>query len=218
MFCQGCQKEAFEAFHKYECCVMEDLLISGSVHIALRIFFSSLSIFGGSIEKLKNFMEMADKEDKNFSIFDFDVRARNQKNFLKYFNTLSRSTRNFPTESHEKILKTHNEIGKLFDDHQDFIKDFLLRMCQTNDHYFHGVFGPRIGENRTNAYEDLQQPIASAWYPFHSLINHSCASNVMRIYVDQKIVLVACRFIPRGSQLFDCYKYYQIKDAKIQIA
>lgn len=206
MFCKECLEEAFEGFHKYECPVMEELLSSGSVHIALRIFFIALSAFEGSIEKLENFMKLIDDDDKKFSIFNFNSAKRDAKNYLRFLNTLSRSNQNFSTDPHEKILKKHPEFSIIWKEYEEFIREFLHRQCQTNDHYFHGVFGPRVGENTSNTLRDLQEPIGSAWYPFHSLINHSCASNVMRIYVDGKVVLIASRFIPSGSQLFDCYK------------
>lgn len=206
MFCEGCMQTALERFHKFECSVMEELLTNGSVHIALRIFFIALSTFNGSIEKLEKFMKSIDGEDKNFSIFDFDAGKKDAKNYLKFLNTLSRSDKKFSTEAHEKILKNHPKFSNLWKTHEKFIQEFLLRQCQTNDHYFHGVFGPRVSDDSSTTLKDLQEPIGTAWFPFHSLINHSCASNVMRIYVDGKVVLVASRFIPNGSQLFDCYK------------
>lgn len=206
MFCEECFKEAFKSFHKYECGVMEKLLSSGSVHIALRIFFVALSTFDGSIEKLEKFMKLIDGEDKFFSIFNFTSSKKEIKNYLKFLNTLTRSDTKFSTEAHEEILKNHPDISQIYEANQDFIKKFLQRQCQTNDHYFHGVFGARVGEISLNTLKDLHEPIGSAWYPFHSLINHSCSSNVMRIYVDGKVVLIASRFIPNGSQLFDSYK------------
>jgi hypothetical protein len=206
MFCQECFNEALEKFHKYECVVMEELLNSGSVHIALRIFFIAFSTFNGSIEELEKFTSFIDEEDKNFSIFNFNSAKNDVKNYLRFLNTLERSGKKFSTEAHEKILKNHPAFDMIWKTHETFMRDFLLRQCQTNDHYFHGVFGPRVCENASNALQDLHEPIGSAWYPFHSLINHSCASNVMRIYVDGKVVLIASRFIPSGSQLFDCYK------------
>lgn len=213
MFCKECLNEAFKLYHKYECSVMEELL-SGSVHIALRILFIALSTFNGSIEKLEKFMETIDTKDKNFSIFNFDSNKKDVKNYLRFLNSLSRSETKFSTAPHEVILKNHPELCKIWENNQEFIRNFLLRQCQTNDHYFHGIYGKHVAvaDNNSNTLmKDLQQPIGTGWFPFHSLINHSCANNVMRIYVDGKVVLVANRFISSGSQLFDCYKYKIIK-------
>lgn len=207
MFCEECYDEAFESFHKYECEVMDDLIQSGSVHIALRIFFIALSAFDGSIEQLEKFMIQIDSaDDKNYSILNFNASNENYvKNYLRFLNSLSRSDKNFCIDEHLRILKNHSKINKLFETHADFIKDFILRQCQTNDHYFHGIFSSNLNdENCTN--QMVQAPIGTGWFPFHSLINHSCASNVMRINVDGKLVLFAVRFIKKDSQIFDCYK------------
>jgi hypothetical protein len=207
MFCESCHQEALESFHKYECPVIEKLLISGSVHIALKIFFIALSAFKGSIKDLEHFINEIDKMDKKFSIFDFNISHPDSiKNYLRYLNTLARSTNKFSTIQHEEILENHPELKGIYESNRDFIKGFLQRQCQTNDHYFHGIFGQKINSNDSRTYQDLQQSVGSGWFPFCSLINHSCASNILRIYIDGKIALIACRFIPSGSQLFDCYK------------
>lgn len=186
---------------------MDKLLTSGSVHIALRIFFIALSAFKGSIKDLQIFMTEIDKMDQNFSIFDFNIsQPDNIKSCLRYLNTLSRSTNRFSTVQHEEILENHPDLKDIFESNKDFIREFLQRQCQTNDHYFHGIFGHKITSNDSRAYQELQQSIGSGWFPFCSLINHSCASNIMRIYIDGRIALIVSRFIPSGSQLFDCYK------------
>jgi hypothetical protein len=180
-----------------------ELLNQGSIHIALRIFFIALSAFNGSIDDLKSFME---KIDKNFSIFDFNSSDFDAKNYLRFFNSLSRSTKHFSVDSHVALLKRISCMKDMLQSNETFIREFLLRVCQTNDHYFHGIYGAKVGERDSNTLQNLQSPIASGWFAFSCLINHSCCSNVMRIYVDGKLVLFASRFIPKGAQLFDCYK------------
>jgi hypothetical protein len=204
MFCKECQSEAYKRFHKYECPVIEELLTSGSVHIALRIFFIALAAFGGSICELQHFVKEIDG-DKNFTIFDIK-QLSDIKSYLKVLNSLTRSQTIFPLTQHETILENHPELSQMWVENKEFIRDFLQRQCQTNDHYFHGIFGANLSEPKSKAIKDIQQSIGSGWFPFCSLINHSCCSNVMRIYVHGKVALVVSRFIPKGSQLFDCYK------------
>lgn len=207
MFCAECYDEAFEKFHKYECDLMDELIQSGSVHIALRFFFIALSAFDGAIDELEKFMKQCDDADKNYSIFDFNSKdEKSVKNYLRFLNTLARGDKNFHIEEHMRILKNQPIIRSMMESHEEFIRDFILRQCQTNDHYFHGIFGTNLNAESSNDLKDLQTPISTGWFPFLSLINHSCASNVMRIYVDGKVVLFAVRFISKGSQLFDCYK------------
>jgi SET and MYND domain-containing protein 4 len=212
MFCSSsCQQKASH-FHRYECPIMSSVLKSGSVNIALRIFFISLSAFSGSIEALQFFVNENDKS--NSTVFDFDFSKpnceENIKSYLKCLNSLSRSSKMFSLEAHLDILRNHTELNEMLKTHETFIRGFLQRQCQTNDLYFHGIFSGRLKKEETkdqlSTLRNLQTSIGSGWFPFCSLINHSCAPNVMRIYVEGKVVLVACRPIEKGAQLFDCYK------------
>lgn len=213
MFCSHeCQQNALKRFHRYECPVMSLLVKSGSVNIALRILFISLSTFGGSIEKLENFMN--ENENLVSTVFDFDFSDKNSeenpRNYLKCLSSLSKSTKSFSLQSHEEILCNHPELKSVWTSHEKFIRNFLQRQCQINDLYFHGIFSGSLKLNPSNnsstTFRDLQRSIGSGWFPFCSLINHSCAPNVVRVYVEGRVVLIACRPIEKGSQLFDCYK------------
>jgi SET and MYND domain-containing protein 4 len=190
---------------------MSSLLKSGSVHIALRIFYISLSAFNGSIEKLQEFIE--ENEKTNSTVFDFDFSTGSPEeaiNYLKCLASLSRSTKVFPLYSYEEILSNHPEMKNIWQTHKTFIKEFLLRICQTNDLYFHGIFSGSLKRNtsddQVSALKSLQQSIGTGWFPFCSLINHSCSPNVIRMYVEGQVALIVCRPIENGSQLFDCYK------------
>jgi SET and MYND domain-containing protein 4 len=213
MFCtEKCHKKALQSFHNFECPVMCSLIKSGSVQISLRIFFISFSAFNESIENLENFMIENDKSDS--SVFDFDFshenREENVKNYLKCLSSLSRSTKMFSLDAHAEILRNHSKLSKVWLSHEKFIRNFIMKQCQTNDLYFHGIFGGNVKKNNSTEpvkiFKDLQQSIGSGWFPFCSLINHSCAPNVLRVYFDGKVALIVCRPIEKGSQLFDCYK------------
>lgn len=211
MFCSvECQQKSFEMFHRLECPVMSSLLKSGSVNIAIRLFFIALSNFDGSIEKLENFMK--ENENSSWTVFDFDFSADHRvENFLKCLNSLSRSSKMFSLQVHSDILSTQSQLKEVWKSREKFIMSFLQRQCQTNDLYFHGIFGGSLSlaENQNDlslVFKNLQRSIGSGWFPFCSLINHSCAPNVVRIYTEGKVALVAIRPIESGSQLFDCYK------------
>lgn len=209
MFCSSeCRLKALEKFHKFECPVMKLLLQSGSVNIALRIFFIALSAFDGSIENLENFM--IETETTSSTIYDFEHSEKNVKSYLKCLNSLSRSSKTFSLQAHAEILDRHPTLADTWKANEEFIRRFLQRQCQINDLYFHGIFSGSLRNNNTLdsslIFRDLQQSVGSGWFPFCSLINHSCAPNVQRIYVEGKVVLIACRPITAGSQLFDCYK------------
>lgn len=211
MFCSSeCYEKSYKKFHRYECPVMDQLLKSGSVHMALRILFIALSTFDGSIEQLEKFLQI--NEICSASIFDFDLRLQDEecdRNLLLSLMSLIKSSKTFSLAQHEEILKNHPQLNLIWQDHRTFIRSFLLRQCQTSDLNFHGIFSGSSKKNDiTNppTMQSLQQPIGSGSFLFCSLINHSCSSNVLRICVEGKVVLVVSRPIAKGSQIFDCYK------------
>lgn len=44
------------------------------------------------------------------------------------------------------------------------------------------------------------------YYPFASLLNHSCSPNVIRVAYKKQLAVVALRFIKPGEQLLDSYR------------
>lgn len=212
MFCSTtCLEVAFERFHRFECPVMDQLLASGSVHIGVRMLFIALSTFDDSIEKLENFMK--ENENESLTIFDVSEHAtasEKKKSRLLAFLSLARSSKSYSLAQHEEILKKHSLLAEIWETHQEFIKNFIERVIQISDFGFHGLFsGSTKQDDVSDTKKDcsnLQQPIGNGSMLFCSLINHSCSSNVFRVYFDGKIAVVVCRPIQKGSQLFDCYK------------
>lgn len=208
MFCSNeCFEHSMKHFHQYECSVMKELLKSASAAMSLRIFFMGLSIFEGSIVKLKVLFD--DVSNLNSTIFDFDFSHKNSTKLLMYFKSflgLSYSSKSFTLFQQKKILQNHNNLKYLWDEHQVFICKFLLRACQIADNNFHGIFSPSLNSNDLLVLKNLQQPIGTGAFLFCSLINHSCAQNVIRICLNGKNCVIVCRPIQKGSQIFDGYK------------
>ena len=213
MFCsESCFSSAFERYHRYECSIMSQLLKSGSVHMCLRIFFIALSTFNDSIEELKNFID--ENKTTQMTVFDIDFRSpaeENNKKHLLALLSLTKSSKAFPLQLHQEVLKSHKTLNEMWKNHQEFIKSFLLKNCQISDFNFHGIFSGSsqklINQNPAMIFNSMQQSVGSGSMPFSSLINHSCNNNVVRVCVEGKIAFVVCRPISKGSQLFDCYKY-----------
>jgi SET and MYND domain-containing protein 4 len=210
MFCsEDCRTRAFRRYHEYECPVMESLLKSGSVHMSIRIFFIALSIFDGSLADLKTFSEEIKSSKSTVFDIDFSNEKEKDKKMLQALLSLTRSSKSFPLQMHEEILKNHPTVGCFWDENEEFIKNFLLQSCQISDLNFHGIFSgssQKVDLNPAAVFNTMQQSIGSGSMPFCSLLNHSCANNVLRVCVEGKIVLVVCRPIAKDSQLFDCYK------------
>lgn len=188
---------------------MDQLLMSGMVHMPLRQFFIALSNFNGSVDKLQEFF----KENENLSttVFDFDLRlqdSENDKNHLLALRSLIKSSTRFLLDDHVKILKSHPQLQDIFNQHQEFIESFLQRQCQICDLNVHGIFSGNAQKNEdpTTMFSHMQQAIGTGSLLFGALTNHSCANNVFRIYVEGKVAYSVCRPIRKGDQLFDCYK------------
>jgi len=210
MYCSiECQQKAQKLFHQYECSVMDELLKAGSVNMALRLFFISLSTFNGSITQLEGFLNQLPAS----TVFDVNFVAMDdnqiQTFLLASVNSLQKSSKLFGLQKHEEILRNHPQLKETFKTHEAFVKNLLQTYCQVSDLNFHGILGGNFQSENANAAElfrTMQQSIASGAFPFVSMINHSCAPNVMRIYFDGKAFVIVCRPIVKGSQLFDCYK------------
>lgn len=171
--------------------------------MALRVFFQSLSTFDGSMEDLEAFLNAV---NQSASVYDFDFSGSDgvsrAKSFLVSLYCLARNTRGCTTDSPEMFLSNHSQLADVWKSHEKFITKFIQRILQVGDSNFHGVCGWSLKK-----YENqLPQMIGVGCYPFISLVNHGCAPNVNRIYVEDKMLLLVERPIREGEQLFDCYK------------
>lgn len=204
MFCSiDCMQKAHQAFHSFECPIIDLLLKSGIMQMALRAFFQALSIFDGSITELETFLN----ENKNsFSVYDFDYSvdddsAKAKSSLLSLYH-LTKSDKVCESDSPEMLLKIHPHLSDVWASHESLIRKFVQKVLQIGDSNFHGICGWSIKK-----YENqFPQMIGVGCYPFISLVNHSCAPNVNRIYVEEKMLLLVERPISKGEQLFDCYK------------
>lgn len=204
MYCsKQCLTNALKDFHAYECPMVDLLHKSGVMQMAMIIFFQAISIFDGSISDLeKSFNEI---EGSSHSVYDFDFtdpeNQINGKNYLISLLCLARNDKDYRNDSPEKLFQVHTELSNMWKTHEAFIRKFTLRILQIGDSNFHGICGWSLRK-----YDQVPQMIGIGCYPFISLVNHGCAPNVNRIYVEDKMMLLVERPIRKGEQLFDCYK------------
>lgn len=170
--------------------------------MACRTFFQALSMFKGSIEDLQKFLD--GNKNPKASVYDFNFSdfSMEDKNFLISLFCLTKSEKVCENDSPEKLFKDHPQLSEAWKFHETFIRNFIQRILQTGDSNFHGI----CGWSRKKYENKFPQMIGIGCYPFISLVNHSCAPNVNRIYVEDKMLLLVERPIKKGEQLFDCYK------------
>jgi SET and MYND domain-containing protein 4 len=202
MFCsQKCLEEANKGFHQYECSILQPLNETGNWRMAIRCFFDALSICNGSIEELEFLMKQSDESSPTVFNFNFQY-VKSSVKAKRYLTCMLALERRVEVKSRDfsSIFNLHPSLSKLWDSHKDFINRFLERMMQIEILNFHGIKGRSL--DRKNPYRSC---LGDGGYPFCSLFNHSCCPNVMRIVVQNHMVLVVERPIKKGEQIFDCY-------------
>jgi SET domain len=183
-------------FHHFECKTIDvnpdeenDIF-----EFAHRVVFEALGIFG-KIEKLQRFME---DHSEVKTAFDFNLAKGDEnlkeRNLLHVVNSLQR---NKIPEHLEGLMDNHVELMKSITKnpkHKKFLDEFMRKQMEiviTNSFGLTGSDGEIIG---------------SGIFPLSSLFNHSCAPNVMRIMLDNKLAFVTSRPIEKNQQLFVCYR------------
>lgn len=213
MFCnEKCYNEGMASFHQYECNIESVLEETGSMRMALRSFFHSLFISGGSIEKLKQLMRISDL--KNPTILDYDLSEDENdenENYLKCMISLAHNTNVALIKDFSDVFSQNSHLKELWTLHKDFINEYIIRMHQIEILNFHGIKGRSLKKRG----DRFRSSVGDGSYAFCSLINHSCCPNVMRIVVDSCMVLIVERPVKANEQIFDCYIgdsfYYKAK-------
>lgn len=84
---------------------------------------------------------------------------------------------------------------------RNVLLDLLFRFLQTCPTNFHSL-------SVVEAVDTDNSDYGSGAYPFASLLNHSCAPNVMRVACNAQQIVMALRVIQPGEQLFDNYGFH----------
>lgn len=216
MFCsEDCAKLGNEKFHKYECEVVDRLntVATKIIRIAVRTFFEALHVCSGDVQELKSLIE--ENRTSSRTLFDLD-NPMDRRNALLAIDALASN------ESERNIVDLFQRSGvvaiisDLFLEHttlknllssgedQNFFNCFIFKQTQIAACNYHGIYN---GVNKKDDLE-LNPQYGSGSFPFCSLINHSCAPNVVRVISDCKNYVVINRPIPAGGQLFDNYGYH----------
>lgn len=216
MFCSdNCAIVGNEKFHKYECEVIDSLnsLATKIIRIAVRTFFEALYVCSGDVQELKSLIE--ENRGSLQTVFDFDFPF-DRRNVLKAIDALesNESERNgadlFQRSGIVAIIGNlffkHTTLKQLLssDDQEDFFNCFVFKQTQIAASNYHGLFN---GVIRNSEIESNPQ-YGSGSFPFCSLINHSCAPNLVRVNSGCKNYVIINRPIPAGGQLFDNYGYH----------
>lgn len=223
MFCsEECAKMGNEKFHKYECAIIDKLssISTKILRIAIRTFLEALHVCDGNLNELKALID--ENQGSAVTVFDFEG-ALTQKNILQAIDAL---------ETNEEIRSqadmfqrcgtvsivcelfiNHTELGELLKSEEecDFFRCFVLKQTQIAACNYHGLYNGVVKKSEI----DSNPQIGSGSFPFCSMINHSCAPNLVRMISGVNNHVVINRPIKPGEQLFDNYGFHHcLEDLK----
>lgn len=211
MYCsEGCLKEAFHVYHRFECKVSENLNASDEfLALALRSLLVGVSVFGG----VRDFQRyVSDNESTAVHAFELDYAPERRDRKLEFLvmhqmhfmdSQMSIADRNYwmkrAAEWAHLLVQAKVFDESLPEDLRAFLRNTIYRYTITSI---------------LNCYETSQDPSAPksekqfATVSQHltmAMVNHSCAPNVQRIQQAGQQVLMVVRPIAKGGQLFDNY-------------
>lgn len=198
MYCdENCKTQAAPV-HRYEVEISDEIPECTPPHKALVQFYQCLALVNGSVDRLKELFTESQISPK--SVFDINFRAEESEvNEMKFLAAvcLAKDSMDFSGFG-DQLFELHPQLRDFGDEHEEFIRKFLVHLYQVQRHTVSDIVSWSLigGANES---------IGVGNFLLGALVNHSCSPNVQRLFVDDKMVLLAIRPISKGEQLFDCY-------------
>lgn len=174
-----------------------------------RILGEAAATCNGDFNSLKILLDDAKLKPK--TVFDLDFTMNEAAPLYKFNQLLAfLSLIAKPADKNDKLIQNHVILNNL---DQEFEKkvaiNFMQRVsgiCAWNCIGIDWHVPLVAGEVRKNDDDILRRfDVGTGILLFGSLFNHSCAYNIDRVVVDNKVVFYAKQFIPNGQQLFISY-------------
>lgn len=198
MYCdENCKTQA--AFiHRYEIEISDEIPECTPPHKALVQFYQCLALVYGSVLKLRELFTRSQLSPS--SVFDIDFCVEEAEvNEMKVAAALSlaKDTMDFSGFG-DQLFELHPQLKDCGEENEEFIREILVHLYQVQRHTVSDIVcWSLIG--------GANESIGVGNFLLGALVNHSCSPNVQRLFVDDKMVLLAIRPIAEGEQLFDCY-------------
>lgn len=217
MYCSyHCMNAAQRRYHQFECDIINELLTSGIVHIVLRIFFEGLLLFDNDICEMEAFIKQNSNPMTiyNFGCKNLTEKENRKRSFLATISLIAVESQieDATYDEYKFFFQKNENLMQLWNSNNDFIRRILSKLIQVGTNYTHYIGGWSLKDFSIEVRDELKYPsqyqqlIGNGCYLFCSLLNHSCAPNIKRLNVDEKVVLIVSRPIAQGGQLFDSYR------------
>lgn len=213
MFCSEiCRDKAWSIFHKYECPVI-DFLFDTCTKIqltAMRTCLTTLSLFD-NVTDCRQFCEDTNHQSKTV----FDLNFSNFTKIEEYkavHGLVTNQDKRLVNDLFQRavicatirnILIEYTPLKAMLGkdiENNSFFGDLLFKHLQTASSNMHSI---DLIEQISETKED--ECFATGAYPFLSLLNHSCAPNVVRIHRGTTTILFVLRHIEANGKLYDNY-------------
>ncbi|KAL7024665.1 hypothetical protein ACKWTF_013151 [Chironomus riparius] len=221
MFCsEQCREIGTNKFHKYECNIIDALnaIYTKIMRISSHTFFEALHVYNSDIQQLISAMN--ENANASVTVYDFDFEGESdedvkKKMFIAIDSLVTNEQYRGPSDLFQRagivaimtnLLFSQTELMNLLMSESDknFYRKFIMKQTQIAALNYHGIFDGILTKSQLN--DNVQS--GSASYPFCSLINHSCAPNLVRVSYKYKNYIMVNRPIEKGEQLFDNYGYH----------
>jgi SET domain len=154
-----------------------------------------------------------------------EITTRDKLNFIN--SMISDDNIPVDVDIFQQIFQLDECLSRMWKIHEKFIAKFLTKQVQIGTLNYHEVYGYplKVGGLVADDVEKFQKSLAykrgmisfgNGSFPFSSLINHSCAPNVVKTFIDDKAVLIVQRPIKANEQIFDNYGFHFTHFQKIQ--
>jgi len=219
MFCsEQCREIGINKFHKYECNIIDALnvIYTKIMRISSHTFFEALYVYNSDLQQLMSAMN--ENAKSSVTVYDFDLESESdvkKKMFMAIDSLVTNEKHRSPSDLFQRagivaimtnLLLSQVDLNNLLMTECDksFYRQFIMKQTQIAALNYHGIFDGILTKAQLN--DNVQ--IASASFPFCSLINHACAPNLVRVSYKYKNYLMVNRPIEYGEQLFDNYGYH----------
>ncbi|XP_061719114.1 SET and MYND domain-containing protein 4-like [Cydia pomonella] len=229
LFCsKECKNKAEKDYHSIECPLMAALIDLQFTKLELLALRTTIKARNDHPDWESLFKSIEDAESKLNSENRGCVLQDNKWIYdSKYYASIHTLATNIERRSNSDVFQkavTAAVFLKFLSDRTLFlnnnekarrcVSDLLLMHIMTSATNMHGL-STNIENAEGNFVDEMS--IASAPYAFHSLLNHSCAPNVVRFSKlgSGKMTLFALRPIKKGTQIFDNYgSHHALQDLK----
>lgn len=222
MYCsEKCETESWQRFHKYECPIISGIftLFTKIMIITIRTTLIAFTLFKEP-EQLMDCIDSINLDTEN--AFNLDYNNPNEETLFRavYALATNEASRNIPDMFQRSnlcaiawhLLKDHTDLPKLLKNEamENLFLNIMFRFAQAAAVNYHSLSNMSKTNDASVVFEGAYSPkqFGSGSFAMCSLINHSCAPNIVRINGsvngNHNIVIVN-KVIRKGEQLFDNY-------------